>query len=401
VLFRSVGTSSYYRSTFNNKYLLAVTKRFVMPGKLLVIGGGVGGLGAIVGFRKLDKTTEIILVDPKEYTEICSASYRSPFEPWVAEASVVDLQNFCKTKAVTHIKALVVTMDAKEATLDDGTIIPFSVAVVASGATTQWPGLGRGPWVGTKTRADRIAALKEEGIRLLNTKSVLVVGGGLIGAELAGDLKGYAIKAGKELEVTLVHSKEQLCPEFSPAAAKMVKKKLEKLGVTVILNDRAVANDKGEMVLEKKGTVVDANEVVMTNGIGACNSFMKGMSTEALNEQGFINSDEYFRVKGTDGKVFAVGDCCTTLPNAANQIIANIHVLGKNVKITLDAVVAHQLKPELKGLKPFALGASKYVVTTGPHDGVFYSPMFWTQYLLPRLKNSTQFLFHIKPELGL
>ena len=41
------------------------------PGKLLVIGGGVGGISAIVGLRKLDKTVEIVLIEPKEYMEIC------------------------------------------------------------------------------------------------------------------------------------------------------------------------------------------------------------------------------------------------------------------------------------------------------------------------------------------
>jgi apoptosis-inducing factor 2 len=372
------------------------------PGNLLVIGGGLGGISAIVGLRKVDKTTEITLVEPKEYMEVAWAAYRSPFEEWVAEGSVLDLAAFCKANSVTHLRALVVTMDCSQAQLDDGTVVPFNVAVVASGATTQWPGLGRGPPLGNGSRAGRLEELKIEGERLMNAGSILVVGGGLIGTELAGDLKGYASKAGRELKITLVHSGEHLCPEFSPAAAAMVKDKLEKMGVTVILNDKAKSDDKGKMVLEKAGTAIEANEVVMTTGLGSCNSFMNALSTDALNDRGFVNTDDYFRVKGTDGKVFSIGDCCTTLPNSGSQILNNIKVLGNNIKITLDAVTAHQLKPELPGLKKFELGPEVYLATIGPNDGVmFYSSTFWTQYMLPWLKNSTMFFFRVKSELGL
>ena len=370
------------------------------PGKLLVIGGGVGGISAIVGLRKLDKTVQIVLVEPKEYMEICWAAYRSPFEAWVAEGSVLDLTAFCQANHVTHIRALVVTLDTKEATLDNGSVVDFTVAVVASGATSKWPGLGRGPPTDDGSRLARLQAIQREGERLLNAGSILVVGGGIVGTELAGDLKAYANKAGKKLKVTLVHSGEHLCPELSPSAAKMVKDKLENMGVTVILNDRADANEKGEMVLNSAGTVVDANEVIMTTGISACNSFMNQLSAEALNEQGFVNTDDYFRVQGTDGKVFSVGDCCTTLPNSASQILGNMKILGNNIKITMDAIKVHKLRPNLRGLKSFKLGIIGYLVTVGPSDGVFYSAMFWTQYILPRLKNLTMLFFLAKSELG-
>lgn len=232
------------------------------------------------------------------------------------------------------------TKDA--ATLDNGETLPFHVCTVAAGASSSWPGLGRGPppptgVVGAEeeagTRECRLAAIRAEGDRILNAKSVLIVGGGLIGTELAGDVAGYARKAGKEIEVTLVHSGSQLCPIMSEPAAGMVQKKLERLGVTVFLGDRASKSKDGKMVLQKSGKDLQAEIVVMTTGFLPINTFVKDIPG-ARDEKGWIQSDENFRVNGSDGKLFAIGDCTTTLPNSGNQIMRNVKVIGHNLKAT-------------------------------------------------------------------
>ena len=56
-----------------------------------------------------------------------------------------------------------------------------------------------------------------------------------------------------------------------------------------------------------------------------------------LNENGWIDVDSFFQVKGAEGKLFAIGDCCTALPNTGSQILQNIGVIGYNVRAVLDA----------------------------------------------------------------
>jgi nitric oxide reductase FlRd-NAD(+) reductase len=371
--------------------------------KVLVIGGGIGGASAIVGLRKLDKKAEITLLEPKEYCEAAWAAYRSPFDKKVADDSMYPLEPFCEKQNVTHVRSVCKSLSLDKAVMEDGTEHFFDVCVVATGASTKWPALGRGPAAtvdgGGGSKEARIQAAQKEGRKLLDAKSVLVVGGGLIGTELAGDILSYAKQEAKEVKVTLVHSGPHLCPEMSESAAAMVQKKLEKEGAKVILNERAVEKD-GIWTLAGSGETIDASEVVMTVGLVPINEFMTGLGDEALNESGFIDTDDYFRVKGCGGKIFSIGDCCTTLPNSGSQLLENISTIGHNVKVTLDAIAADKPLDKVENLKKFTLGPKVYIATIGNKDGVMDSPMFHTQRFFPWLKNSTMFFFNVKSKLG-
>ena len=81
--------------------------------------------------------------------------------------------------------------------------------------------------------------MKATGQELLDVeKRLVIIGGGLIGSELAGDVASFS---GGKKNVTLVHAKELLGdPAFTkPPAAKMIQRKLTRLGVEVILGTHA------------------------------------------------------------------------------------------------------------------------------------------------------------------
>jgi NADH dehydrogenase FAD-containing subunit len=367
--------------------------------KVLVIGGGFGGLTTCTSLRKFDKNVEIVLVEPKQYFEIAWASYRSLFDKEMAQNTLFDLKKWATPKSITLIQATVTKLTLEAATLSDGQVIEFNVCVIATGATTAWPALGRGVLMPGQdgTREQRLATLEKEGKMLLASGSVLVVGGGLIGIETAGDLMAYAKKAGSSLDVTLVHSKEKLSEEFTPNASKMTQTKLEKLGVKVILNEKVVSKDNKYM-LQKSGAEIKANQVIWTTGLKPLNSFLS--EPKFLDKNGWLQVDDYFRVKGSNNKLFAIGDCCDLLPNSGNQVLANLGTIGKNIKSVMDA--QEKASPNMeKGMRK-ALSAPEVIVTTiGPDTGVALTPLCHTQFMLPWFKNSTMFLFKPKGDLGL
>lgn len=371
--------------------------------RLLVIGGGLAGLAAISGLRKAgDKDTEITLVEPKNHCEIFWTAYRSPFEEWVAKDSLFPLDVFCKKHNVHHIMSIVTNLTLTEATVN-GKTVPFDVCVVAVGADSKWAGMGRGLHKNV-TREARLADMKLVGSKLLNAKNVLIVGGGLIGSELAGDVACYGGKEGPK--VTLIQSKERLCLEMSEDGSEMVKSKLEKLGVKVILNDRAEASDKGKMVLKSTGEVIEADEVVMTIGLQPMNTFLaEPLKKEALDESGWLVTDNFLRVKGTNGKIFAFGDCeMTTLPTAGNQYMNASTLFGKNLKVVLASQgqppAADSASNEL--LREIKAGDSVYCATLGRYTGIVQiTPTFHTQFFVPWLKNKTGFVFVARQTLQL
>jgi apoptosis-inducing factor 2 len=374
-----------------------------MVSKLLVIGGGTGALLSITNLRKLDKNVEITMVEPKDFVEIVMASYRSPFEDWVADGALTSLKEFCEKHNVNHIRDVVTKLDLKAATLKSGTVITFSACLIATGANADWAPLGRGVPDYDGSLTTRRQAMKTAGEALIKAESVLVVGGGLIGCELAADITYYSKQVGNSTQVTLVHSGSHLVPEFSKTAAAMLQKKLEKMGIRVILNQKAVEKD-GKMVLQSTGEVIEAQEAVKTIGFYAINDFLKdGGFGESLNDKGFIKTDSFLRVEGMGGKVFAVGDCCTHLPNSAMQISLAAPKLASNLKVTLDAVSEHHLLSAERKLKEIVpLSSAPYSCTVGPKDGVAYiNGWFHTQYLFPWIKNTTMFFFHVKPDMGL
>lgn len=367
--------------------------------KVLVIGGGVGSLTACTSLRKFDKSVEIILVEPKEYFEVAWASYRAVFDHDTAEKTLFDLKKWAVPKSVQVVKATVTQLTLNSATLSTGEVIEFNVCVIATGAATAWPALGRGPPVPGQngSREQRLAALGAEGKKLIAAGSVLVVGGGLIGIETAGDLMAFAQKAGNPLQVTLVHSKEKLSEEMTPNASKMLQKKLETLGVKVILNEKVVDRN-GKFFLEKAETEMTAKEVIWTTGLKPLNSFV---DAKFLDKKGWLQVDDYFRVKGAENKLFAIGDCCDLLPNSGVNITANLGTIGKNIKAALDAQEKNNSDKMEKKMRK-ALGAPEVFVTTvGPDTGVALTPMCHTQFMLPWLKNSTMFIFKAKSDFGL
>jgi NADH dehydrogenase FAD-containing subunit len=370
--------------------------------KVLVIGGGIAGVAAIRGVQAKNKDVEIFLVEPKDYMEFVPAAYRSPFEPWVAEGSHFLLEGWCEKHGVTHIKSVVQCLNKTSATLGNGETLEYDVCIVCTGARSKWEDLGRGTppsgWDGS--RESRLKQLKASGEKLIGAESVLIVGGGLVGCELAGDVVVYGKKNGSAPKVTLVHSDSKLIPEFSIGASEMVLKKLRKLGVEVFLNDRA-NEENGKWALKSSGKDVSAQEVVLTTGNVAANDFLidSDFMSECLDKSGWVDTDTCFRVKGGEGKVFAIGDCCNMLDNSAQLVMANAGVLGANVTATLLAIASGEALDKAP-LKRGAGADGPIICTVGPNDGVCDLGRTYTQYFLPRLKNKTMFLFKIRPELG-
>lgn len=169
--------------------------------------------------------------------------------------------------------------------------------------------------------------------------------------------------------------------------------------MTVLLNEKAKPDDtnKNKLILSNTDTTInDADMIIWTIGFLPLNGLLKESIPESLDERSWIQTDDYFRIEGSDGRLFAIGDCTTTLPNAGNQVMRNINVLGNNIHVTL----THK-DVDATSLKKVCHGLDAYCNTTGPDQGVFYCPLFWTRRVLPWVKNSTMFFMSPKDMLGL
>eukprot|EP00177_Eucheuma_denticulatum_P007099 GFKZ01012908.1.p1 GENE.GFKZ01012908.1~~GFKZ01012908.1.p1 ORF type:complete len:364 (+),score=64.40 GFKZ01012908.1:149-1240(+) len=361
---------------------------------LLIIGGGIAGAASAVKLRKTNPNATITVVEPKDYVEVAWASIRALFDESVRTDCTLDLKEWATKYDIKHIHSIVTKLTVTEATLKNGDLITFDACLVATGAKTDVPFLGRGIY--ENGLRQRRKDLEEAGRQLKDADQVLVVGGGAVGAELAGDLADYAEMEGKKVNVTLVHSGDHLIPEMNMAGGAKVQKKLEDLGVKVILESKAMENNGGWLVGNEN---ISADVVVKTVGVRSCNEFIWD---SALDEDGWIQVDEYLRVEGGEGRIFAMGDCCKRFKNTATTAMGNAGVAAHNLNAVGMALDNKQGLDSVENkLRAGADGPPLYVVTTGHKGGVAKIPFGNITWGLPYFKNKTMFLFKARQDLGM
>lgn len=72
-----------------------------------------------------------------------------------------------------------------------------------------------------------VAYLRSHQQHVQRAKSVLVVGGGAVGVQIATDIKAYF----PEKQVTMVHSRDRVMQTFHQKAHDTVKRRFDELGV--------------------------------------------------------------------------------------------------------------------------------------------------------------------------
>jgi len=325
--------------------------------KVLVIGGGQAGLGVAVALRKKDKSLEVSMVDPKDYFEVRWATLRAMFDEKIRDEYTVMYEDVCAKHEITHLKDTVVALNRRSATLaSGGEAVPFDVCVIAVGAKC--------PTLGVDPIATELELRKEElvsmGKQLVSGDGdVLLIGGGTLGCELAGEVLNPVQEAGHK--VIIAQSTPELVPGISEKGRKLTTKVLERLGAEVLTGNRANEVD-GKWVVGEK--VFESATVVNCTGYRA-------------------------RSEGADGRIFAFGDCCTTGANIGTVITSNYGAIVHNITAKLEELGGGKEK-KLKPCSNFITFMS--VLTLGPENGVAALPFVAFEWLLPAFKNKTMFI---------
>lgn len=155
---------------------------------------------------------------------------------------------------------------------------------------------------------------KQEYEKVLRHLCFVVVGGGATGTELAGQLADLTVNEMRDFyrdvphdkaRIVLVHSGKRLLETMSEKSSEVALQQLRKLGVDVMLQERAVEVQNNSVALSS-GTVLSTSNVFWTAGT---ETSIQGMfPREMLDEHGRIVTDEYRRAKGYED-IFALGDC--------------------------------------------------------------------------------------------
>ncbi len=330
-----------------------------MP-SVVVIGGGFAG--ALVA-RSLEKDFSVTLIDNKDYFEFTPSILRTLVEP--AHVKKIQVLHSHYLHRAHLVRDCVVDItDTKVVCAHEGEIA-YDYAVIASGSSYHLP--IKEPDVLLAVRGRDLRAYSH---RLDMAKSVLIVGGGLVGVELAAEIVTHY----PNKDVTLVQSGKTLIPRMPVKAQKYTLQFLEKRGVTVIFGHR-VSEKKGGVYVTEKGEKISSDLVFMCVGITPNYSFLSKHFTTSLSTRNFVSVNDYLQVP-SHPHIFVAGDIAElNEEKTAQRAEDHAQVVSQNI-LSLS---------KGKDLRTYVSRPLPMVVSLGLRDGFFAYKDFVFCGVLPAL----------------
>jgi NADPH-dependent 2,4-dienoyl-CoA reductase/sulfur reductase-like enzyme/rhodanese-related sulfurtransferase len=290
--------------------------------RTIIIGGVAGGASAATRLRRLDESHDIVILERSGYVSFANCGLPYYIGGTIADRRNLLLQTPASLNArfgldvrvnseVTSIDPAARTVSVTDRTTGETYTEAYDHLVLSPGASPivpPIPGVERALTLRTIEDTDRIKEAvdtlvaqgdaSEEAIGGESALSVVVVGGGFIGLEMAESLRC------RGMDVTVVELGTQVMAPLDPEMAALVAAELIRHGVTLELGVQ-VAEVRAETVLLSDGRELDADMVVMSIGVRPDTSLALAAGLE-LGPRGGIKVDAQMRT--SEPTIYAVGD---------------------------------------------------------------------------------------------
>ncbi|WVW82151.1 hypothetical protein I302_104157 [Kwoniella bestiolae CBS 10118] len=297
----------------------------------------------------------ILLIDALEYSFWTIGALRAAVVPGWEEKIVLPLRtSTCFPHGSVHeviAPNRVVELRKGSVVLErpfEGSVeVPFLRAILATGSIQPSPMRPSSGW----SKEEYMAALRKSQEDLKNAKALVIVGGGPVGIEFAGEVRS----AYPDKEITLIHNRSTLLSPISEKKSGSGRKEssddpsswasppthlklsntltslVKAQNVRLILDDKVIIPDglgntnaeeewEGSFGLQsslkviktENGQRVKADYIFLSVGNKPNSAFVRGTDPNAVEgSTGLVKVDEYLRVKSSilgDGNYYAIGD---------------------------------------------------------------------------------------------
>jgi apoptosis-inducing factor 2 len=331
-----------------------------MRKKVVVIGGGFAGSHVA---KHLEKKFSVTLIDEDDYFEFTPGILRTIVEPsHISKIQVLHTHYLSRAKVVvgkvSEVGKSYVKVGKKK--------IEFNYLAICSGSSYNLPIKEQG--VVTATRARHLRSCYED---LCKAKRILIIGGGLVGVELAGEI---FYRYGKEKKISIVHAGKRLIERNSEKASNYAEKFLKSKGAEIIYGERIVKKS-GEEYVTNKDRKVEADMAFVCTGIKPNYDFMKAKMSSVLNKENHIVVNSCLQVRGMKN-VFAAGDVSGVVEEKTAQ---NAERQGQVVYKNICAL-------EFGGdLREYSPRSTPLVISLGKWDGLYCGKHFTFSGIVPAM----------------
>ena len=338
---------------------------------VVIVGGSFGGLTALRHLTNYPGI-RVVLVDQRKYYEYVPGILRLFCDPSLHKSIARPMPTFSSTSSHEFVHGCVKQINAKSivvhafgtatANAARTTTIAYDHIIIATGADY------RAPITPSPNETDyrtRHATWQDQAARLQSAKSVLILGGGAVGTELAAEIACHF----PEKQLSIVDGQERLLPLFPRETSDHASRWFTDRGVELLMGQTiGDISDKG-CLLKKSGRELRADLVFVCFGMRPNTAMIKdGDMSACLSDRGLIQVNENLQVEGFP-HAFAVGDA---MAHPAREIKQAYYaeLNGKAAAENVLRLVAE--KPLLKypdDIVGAAISPLVYVVSLGRYDG--------------------------------
>lgn len=351
--------------------------------KILILGGGFGGIRAALDLEKnLKDEAQITLIDKNGYHLFLPALYevasaynvkRDPFAVRLKKSICIPYSTIFEGKKVDFLQDEVTKIDLNgKKVFADARVFEYDYLLIALGSQTNdfgIPGVKEYAYQ-FKSIDDALMVNKklEESIKRSSVSypvKIFICGGGFTGVELAAELSCCAKKIARVNKVkhkshmlTLFEAGPKILPMIPEEKRQHIMQRLTKLGISVMANS-PVEEVGPDFIKLKNGQNMDGDIIVWTAGIKA-NELVGKMPV-----------DEFLRVKNLEN-IFAVGDNVEFIdPKTQKPVSALAYVANDQGKAAAKNIMNTIRGKSLKPYKPF------YSVWVAPAGGKYAIAHLW------------------------
>jgi NADH:ubiquinone reductase (H+-translocating) len=251
--------------------------------RVVILGAGFGGLNAA---RELGKSADVTVVDRHNYQTFLPLLYQVSTAALAADHIAYPIRGALRKSGAKFRMGTPISVDHKNKTvkLDSSEVLAFDHLIVSMGSATADFGI---PGVeeftlGMKSIHEALT-IRSEIMRRFedlarfedNTRlSIVVVGGGPTGVEMAGSLSELVkgplrndhYHASKHIDIYLLEAGPRLLPMFTPSLSEKTMRQLENMGVKVMVNT-AVSKVEWRKTTLANGEVLPSEVVVWAAGV--------------------------------------------------------------------------------------------------------------------------------------
>ncbi len=311
--------------------------------KVVVLGGGFGGVGAVRTLSKAD--VDVVLVDKHDYHTFQPLLYQVATDLLDEETvghPLRDLFHDASNVSVKKASISGIDFEKREVLLDGSASVTYDYLVLALGAIVNFFGVTGADEHAFPmyTLADALrlkehvlerweAASRDPALAKDGALNVVVVGGGPTGVETAGAVielyrsnfaKDYPGLAPDDARVTLVEAGPELFSMFKDKLRTYAKRALEKRGVEVLLG-QVVASIEPTRVKLKSGKVIKAHTLVWGAGLQA-NPLVQSLGVE-LQRGGRVPVGPDLSLADRP-EVFVIGDIAWITDSKTNEVLPQL-----------------------------------------------------------------------------